>query len=153
MTDRLVDVSDGKGSVLHTYPIALGRTETGGAPSDADYEAKALSAAAHAQLVPDAELVTLNTRMHVSRSGQLEPYGDAHEVLSETKQGLTQMVRERAYLLWEMDGGPPGHADAYWHRARDEHLRDRAYVLWRQAGCPTGQADEHWRSAQDFEAD
>jgi hypothetical protein len=153
MTERLVDVSDAKRIVLHTYPIALGRTEAGSVAPDAEYESKALSAAAHAQLVPDAELLTLSSRMHVSRRGSLEPYGDSQEVLSETKQGLEQAVRERAYSLWEMDGCPPGHADDYWHRARDQHLRERAHVLWRQEGCPIGRADEHWRRVQAFEAD
>ena len=36
--------------------------------------------------------------MHVSRGGPL-----ATNVMSETKQGLDQVVRERAYLLWEME--------------------------------------------------
>ena len=39
--------------------------------------------------------------MHVSRGGQLTPYGDPHGVLAETKAGLDHIVRERAYLLWE----------------------------------------------------
>lgn len=28
-----------------------------------------------------------------------------------------QLIRERAYQLWEADGATEGRADAYWHRA------------------------------------
>jgi hypothetical protein len=37
--------------------------------------------------------------MHVSRAGALEPYGDKRDVLSQTKQGLNQAVRERLLAL------------------------------------------------------
>jgi hypothetical protein len=56
MTQRLVDVLDRSGKVLHTYPITLGEPADGA--NDAAYEAKALEAAAHSHLVPDAELAT-----------------------------------------------------------------------------------------------
>jgi hypothetical protein len=55
-------------------------------------------------LVPNEELESLNAKMHVSRGGQLTRYGDPHGVLAETKAGLDQVVRERAYLLWEQAG-------------------------------------------------
>ena len=74
MTERLVDVIDSRGSVLHTYPVTLG--ESGNAADDSDYQAKALEAAAQGRLVPDAELGTLTARMHTSRGGQMAPYGD-----------------------------------------------------------------------------
>jgi hypothetical protein len=45
------------------------------------------------------------------------------------KRSLDQIVRERAYLLWEKDGCPHGCAEEYWHRAHDQRLRERAYVL------------------------
>ena len=144
MPERLVDVSGSNRTVLHTFPITLSGSDGEVMPKDTEYEEKALRAAAHAQLVPDADLEDLTTRMHASRSGQLEPFGDDRDVLSQTKRGLDQVVRERAYLLWEMDGCPHGGADEYWHRAHDQHLRERAYVLWQQEGCPAGQADEHW---------
>ena len=70
----------------------------------------------------------------------------------KTRRGLQQAVRERAYLLWEMDGCPPGQADKYWHRAREQQQRERAYVLWQQAGCPAGRADDDWRRIEAFEA-
>ena len=104
MTERLVDVIDSSGTVLHTYPITLG--ESGNVPDDSEYQAKALEAAAHGRLVPDAELGTLTARMHTGRGGQMAPYGDDLEKNSETKLGLDQAVRERAYLLWEKDGMP-----------------------------------------------
>ena len=71
MTERLVDVLDSRGSVLHTYPVTLG--ELGNAAEDSDYQAKALEAAAQGRLVPDAELGTLTARMHTSRAGRWPP--------------------------------------------------------------------------------
>jgi hypothetical protein len=150
MAERLVDVLHGNGLVVHTYPITL--DEAGGAAGDAEYEAKALEAAAHGRLVPDAELGSLTARMHVSRGGPLQPYGDGIGTTSETKLGLEQAVRERAYSLWEQEGRPEGRADEYWHRALDQHLRERAYVLWQQEGGPEGGADEDWHRMREFQA-
>ena len=110
-----------------------------------------MKAAAHAQLVPDANLNGLTTRMHVSRGGALAPYGDDRGMLSETEQGLDQVVRERAYLLREKDGCPHGRAEEYWHRAHDQHLRERAYILWQQEGCSEGRAEEQWHQSRQFE--
>jgi hypothetical protein len=39
--------------------------------------------------------------------------------MSDVKQDLEQRIRERAYLMWEMEGRPDGRADEYWHRARE----------------------------------
>ena len=89
--------------------------------------------------------------MPVGVDRPLEPFGDDRDVLSQTKRGLDQVVRERAYLLWEMDGCPHGGADEYWNRAHDQHLRERAYVLWQQEGCPEGRADEYWHRTCEFE--
>ncbi|MDR7010030.1 MULTISPECIES: DUF2934 domain-containing protein [Paraburkholderia] len=150
MSERLVDVIDSSGTVLHTYPITLG--ESSNVPGDAEFQAKALEAAAHSRLVPDAELCTLTARLHTGRGGQMAPYGDDLEKNSETKLGLDQAVRERAYLLWEKEGCPDGRADEYWHRALDQHLRERAYVLWQQEGSPEGRQDEYWRRLVDFQA-
>lgn len=148
--ERLVDVLDSSGAVLHSYPITLGHS--GDEVADAAYEAKALEAAAHGRLVSDAELRSLSARIHVSRGGQMAPYGDNVAGSSETKSGLEQSVRERAYFLWEQDGRPVGHTEEYWHRALEQHLRKRAHVLWVQDGCPEGRADEYWRRIRDFEA-
>jgi hypothetical protein len=150
MAERLVDVlNSSKAAVTHTFPITIGDLDI--ASKDAEYEEKALKAAAYAQLVPDADLKGLTTRMHVSRGGALEPYGDQLDILSQTKQGLDQVVRERAYLLWEQEGCREGRADEYWHRAHDQHIRERAYMLWQQDGCPEGRPDEYWHRTREFE--
>jgi hypothetical protein len=93
MAERLVDVMNSNKTVLHTYPITIRAPNI--TPNDTEYKAKAMKAAAHAQLVPDANLNDLTTRMHVSRGGALAPYGDDRGMLSETKQGLDQVMRER----------------------------------------------------------
>jgi hypothetical protein len=149
MSQQLVDVLNGSGTVLHTYPITLG--ETGDAVDANLYEAKALEAAAHGGLVPDTELAELKARLHMSRGGQMSPYGDDLEQDSETKVGLEQEVRERAYALWEQDGRPDGRTEVYWHRALNQHLSERAYALWQREGCPDGRADEFWYQVARFE--
>jgi len=69
MTERMVDVMDKTGKVLHTYPISLSASSTpiGGTmpwPRDADYEKAALSAAKTAKLVPESDFASLKTRVH-----------------------------------------------------------------------------------------
>lgn len=150
MTERLVDVLDRNGAVIHTYPITMAESDNDA--DDTKYKAKALEAASHGQLVPDADLGSLTARMHVSRGGRMAPSDDNLARDSQTKVGLEQVVRERAYLLWEQEGCPEGRAEEYWHRALDQHLRERAYVLWQQEGSPEGRADEYWRRILDFEA-
>ena len=105
MVERLVDVLGKNGNVIHTYPITLAESD---AADDARYEAKALEAAANGQLVLDADLDSLTAKIHVSRGGPLALYGDTLANDSQTKVGLGQAVRERAYLLWEQDGRPEG---------------------------------------------
>ena len=97
MPERLVDVEKQGSRVLHTFPVTVS------APPEEEgaFKHKALVAAANAKLVSNEELDSLNAKMHVSRSGQLTPYGDPHGVLAETKAGLDEVVRERAYFLWE----------------------------------------------------
>ena len=151
MTERLVDVLDENGQVIHTYPVTL--SESDGEASVVAYEAKALEAAAHGQLVPDPQLSLLTARMHTSHGGRLQPYGDLVRSNSETKLGLEQAVRERAYALWEEEGRQDGRSDEYWRHALDQHLRERAYVLWQQEGSPEGGADDYWRRLRDFQAD
>ena len=101
-----------------------------------------LEAAGNAKLLPKEELDSLNARIHVSRRGQLTPYEDPHSVLAETKAGLDQVVRERAYLLWARAGRPDGRADDFWHQEQHERFCERAYALWEREGCPEGKADE-----------
>jgi hypothetical protein len=149
VAERLVDVLNDKKTVLHTFTVALGTS--GAKASDTKFEEKALSAAAHSQLVPTDELESLSARMHISRSGTMTPYGDSHDVLMETKTDLDRIVRERAYELWEQEGRPEGRSDEYWHRAHEQRLRERAYRIWEQEGCPEGQADRHYSWTCGFE--
>jgi hypothetical protein len=37
----------------------------------------------------------------------------------QVKVDREELIRERAYLLWQADGAPEGRADEYWHRARE----------------------------------
>jgi hypothetical protein len=148
MPERLVDVNAG-GRVLHTFPVTTSdRTAEMG---EDGYKRKALEAAANAKLVPNRELKTLSAHMHVSRSGPLEPDRDPHGVLAETTEGLDQVVRERAFLLWEQAGRPDGSAEEFWHRAQHQRWCERAYALWEREGCPEGQANEHWHRTLTFE--
>ena len=148
MVERLVDVL--KDNVtLHSYPITVGSSHQ---PSpDNEYEDKAREAAAYDGLVTDAELNSLTTRMHVSRSGPLAQYGDNRGTLSQTREGLVENVRERAYFLWQQDGCPEGLGDQYWHRAHDQHIRERAYSLWQREGCLEGRSEEYWLRTCQFE--
>jgi hypothetical protein len=149
MAERLVDVLNDRKRVLHTFPVALRALVD--KPIDCDFQEKALSAAAHAQLVPTEELESLSARMHVSRSGTVTPYGDSHDVLLETKTDLDRLVRERAYGLWEKEGRPDGRADECWLRAQEQRLCERAYRIWEQEGRPDGQADRHWNWTCGFQ--
>ena len=150
MAERLVDVVRSNGLVIHTYPVTL--DESAGPASEADFQAKALEAAAHGQLVPDPELGSLTAQMHISRSGRMEPADDNVSINSETKLGLEQAVRERAHAIWEEEGRPEGQAQDHWSRAMEQHLRERAYVFWQQQGSPAGGADEDWRKLSEFQA-
>jgi hypothetical protein len=147
MPERLVDIEKQGAKVLHTFPVTIS------APAVAEeaFKEKALEAAANAKLVPNEELDSLNAKMHVSRSGRLTQYGDPHGVLAETKEGLDQVVRERAYLLWEQAGRQEGRADDFWHQAQHERICERAYALWEREGNPEGKADEHWFRMRAFE--
>jgi hypothetical protein len=69
MAERMVDVMDKTGKVLHTYPISFTPSNPSvGASSpamrDADYEQAALSAAKKAKLVPESDFASLKTRVH-----------------------------------------------------------------------------------------
>lgn len=149
MSERLVDVLDANGLVRHAYPVTLGGA--GVSTTDESYQAKALEAAGHGELAPDAELRSFSAKMHVSRSGPLEPYGDELGSTSETKSDLEQAVREGAYFVWIEAGRPDGQECNHWNRALEQHLRRRAYVLWRQEGCPESKAEEHWRRVCEFQ--
>jgi hypothetical protein len=148
MPERLVDVKAGE-RLLHTFPVT--KNDKPAEPSDEDFKKKALEAAAHAKVVPNEELESLSARMHVSRGGPLQPNPDPLGVLAETKEGLDQVVRERAFLLWEQTGRPDDRADEFWYEAQNQRWRERAYALWEREGCPEGKADEHWCRTLEFE--
>lgn len=40
--------------------------------------------------------------------------------MSDKKHDPEQLVRERAYALWEADGRPDGQAETYWEQAKRE---------------------------------
>ena len=120
MPERLVDVERQGLEVLHTFPVTLSPPADEGA-----FKQKALEAAGHAQLVPNEELESLTAKMHVSRGGRLTPYGDPLGVLAETKAGLDQFVRDRAYFLWDEAGRPGGRADDFWRSAASALPRTR----------------------------
>jgi hypothetical protein len=149
MVTRLVDILNNNKNVLHTFPITL--DDGSNALDDSAYQAKALEAAASARLIPDVDLDSLTARIHISRGGQMEPYGDELDSSSETKEGLKQVVRERAYLLWESDGCPQGREEEFWNRALEQHRRERAYVLWQQQGSAEGHAEENWHQIREFQ--
>ena len=146
-SEKLIDIVKDAHNVLHTFPVQTPDPE----PPEEKVHEKALSAATHAQLVPAEELDKLSARNHVSRGGPLTPYGDSHDVLTETKPALEQSVREHAYHLWQQAGSPEGRADDFWHQAREEHFRERAYRLWEYEGRPEGHADRHWHWTRDYE--
>jgi hypothetical protein len=68
-------------------------------------------------------------------------------VLAETKEGLDQVVRERAYLLWEQ----AGRRKAAPRTSGIRRFSERAYALWEREGRPEGKADEHWFRTSAFE--
>ncbi len=120
MQECLVDVLNARDTVLHVFPIAM--KDKDGAANEAECVQEALKVAADQQLVPETEMDGLHARVHVSRGGQLTPYGDVLEVRRQS--------RERA----------------------EQQIRTRAYFLWQQEGCPEDRADEHWRQACEIEA-
>ena len=103
MPERLVDVEKKGAKKLHTFPVTVNP------PADDEaYKQKALEAAGHAKLVPNEELESLTVKMHISRGGPLTLYGDPLGVLAETKEGLDQFVRDRAYFLLGAGGATKG---------------------------------------------
>jgi hypothetical protein len=149
MTTRLIDIFATNGNILHTFPITIGNE--GEVLGDAAYMAKALEAATFARLVPDSEFPGVTARVHVSRGGPLEPFGDKLDSNAETKSSLDEEVRKNAYYLWEQDGRPEGHADEHWYRALERQHRERAHSIWEQEGCPEGSAEGNWLRVERFQ--
>lgn len=148
MKERLIDIKQ-DGKVIHTFPVTI-RDPLAKTNEEACKD-KALEAAAHAKVVSNEDLEGLTAETHVSRSGPLQPYGDPLGVLAETKEGLDQFVRDRAYFLWEQAGRPDDKSEEFWHQAQHERWRERAHALWVREGCPVGKSDEHWHRMRGFE--
>jgi hypothetical protein len=55
----------------------------------------------------------------------------------DAEQDLEQAIRERAFLLWEMEGRPEGREEEYWHRAR-ERIEAETHAAY-----PPAQAGHH----------
>ena len=109
MKECLVDVLNARDTVLHVFPVAV-EDETA-APQEA------LKVAADLRLVPEAEEDTLHARAHVSRGGQLAPFGDALVTRQQAEERVEQDVRTHAYFLWQAAGCPDNQAEEYWHKA------------------------------------
>ena len=146
MTERLVDVLNSNRAVLHTHPITIGAPNI--TSNDTEYETKAAKAAAHAELVPDADLKNLTTRMHVSRGGALAPYRDDRSVLSETKQSRTRLCANSHIFF-----GRKTAARMTTRRNTGVALTTSFYasVPRRQEGCPEGWAEEQWHRSRQCE--
>jgi hypothetical protein len=122
MAERLVDVKKRGSRLLHTFPVTTPAPPNGRGA----VQAEGSRGRSNAKLVPNEELESLDARIHAGRGGQLTPFGDPHGVLAETKEGLDQVVRERAYLLWEQAGCPEGHTEDFWHQAQNQRFSERA---------------------------
>lgn len=117
MKECLVDVLNARETVLHVFPISV--EDQDGSPKAVDPEREALKLATLLQLVPEAEAEGLHARQHVSRGGQLTPYGDVLETRRQMRERAEQRIRERAYFLWQLEGCPENSTDEHWHRARE----------------------------------
>ena len=111
MSERLVDVLDARDRVLHVFPIPV--QDQADAVQEATCVQEALKAAIDLHLVPEAEIGSLQARLHVSRGGQLTPFGDVLQIKTE------QRLRTRAYFLWQQEGFPEDRAAAHWYQARE----------------------------------
>lgn len=117
MKECLVDVLNGRGTLLHVFPVVVENQD--GTAKAIDPEHEALRLAALAQLVPETEAETLQARTHVGRGGPLAPYSDVLETRLQELRRAEQRVRERAYFLWRQEGCPGNRAEEHWHRARE----------------------------------
>ncbi len=61
----------------------------------------------------------------------------------EPEANLDQVVRDRAYLLWERAGRPDDRADEFWHVALRQISSEGADAMLAREGGPEGRADEH----------
>jgi Protein of unknown function (DUF2934) len=66
----------------------------------------------------------LHTDTLALRPAGEEPEANLDQVVRERAYGevTEEVIRERAYLLWEQAGRPEGHADDFWHKAQTQIL-------------------------------
>ncbi len=115
MKECLVDVLNARDTVLHVFPVAV--------EDEIVAPREALKVATDLHLVPEAEEGTLHARVHVSRGGQLAPFGDVLVTKQQAEERTEQHIRTHAYFLWQEAGCPDDQAEQYWHKAcAAEHL-------------------------------
>ena len=60
---------------------------------------------------------------------------------------IEELIRERAYALWEQERRPDGRYRDHWLQAEaeiwHELIREGAYALWKQEGKPDGRYRDH----------
>jgi hypothetical protein len=65
--------------------------------------------------------------------------------MPETNRNLEQMIRDRAYFIWEREGRPDGRAHDHWKRALRERLRPEPSSddesLWEEEKLLAGRID------------
>jgi hypothetical protein len=149
--EHLVDIRNDRQTVIHTYPISVSSDNI--PVTEDQIKDKAIKAAKFSRLVPGDEAGTLTAEMHVSRSGQLQPYGNKLPNSAETIDAIKSDISDRAYFLWQNNGSQEEKADYYWKLGEEEHFRIRAYALWEQEGKPENRDKYFWYEAQNFERD
>jgi len=115
MKECLIDVLSDRDTVLRVFPITLENQD--GTTKAVAPEREPLALAANMQLVPEVETKVLHARPHISRGGQLAPYGDLVEVKHQMLERTEHSIRERAYFLWRQEGCSENRADEHWYRA------------------------------------
>ena len=124
MKECLVDVLNAHDTVLHVFPVAVeGKGDT---PKDTECIQEAMKIATDLQLVPESEAGGLHARMHVSRGGQLTPFGDVLEVRRQSQERAEQRIRTLAHFLWQQEGCPENQAEKHWHQAGEIEGRGSA---------------------------
>ena len=109
MKECLVDVLNARDTVLHVLPVAV--------EDEAVAPQVALKVASELRLVAEEEEGGLHARVHVSRGGQLTPFGDALLTRQQSEERTEHHVRTHAYFLWQEAGCPDNQAEMYWHKA------------------------------------
>ena len=65
---------------------------------------------------------------------------------------IEELIRERAYALWEQERRPDGRYRDHWLQAQREiwHalIREEAYALWERKGRPAGYDLNDWLQAE-----